>query len=70
MTEHVYTHGPIEPEHRETMNEVGTILAECFKGYGFALLVSEFNTNSGRMNYLSNAHRDDMCRRASGVHRQ
>lgn len=62
MTEHLYTHGPIELEHRKTMNEVGTILGECFAGYGFALLVFDFNTTTGRMNYLSNARRGDMIR--------
>ncbi|KXU94193.1 hypothetical protein CR51_27365 [Caballeronia megalochromosomata] len=44
------------------MNEVGTILSEVFKGCGFALLVFDFNTTSGHMNYLSNAHRGDMIR--------
>jgi hypothetical protein len=53
------THGPIEERHREAMNELGHVLADIFKGYGFALLVFDFN-QSGRMNYLSNAARPEM----------
>ncbi|BAO89058.1 hypothetical protein [Caballeronia cordobensis] len=57
----LYTHQRIEEIHRQTMTEVGSILRDVFKGYGFALLVFDFNV-AGRMNYLSNAHRGDMVR--------
>lgn len=52
-------HGPIEPRHHADMNEVADQLGDTFKGYGFCLLVFDFNTK-GRMNYISNADRADM----------
>lgn len=53
------SHGPIEEKQRAAMNIAARALGEMFKGYGFALLVFEFG-DSGRMNYVSNARREDM----------
>lgn len=56
---------PIEKQHFKTMNEIGRILDGAInpdgkKSYGFALLVFPFNGDAGRMNYISNAEREDM----------
>jgi hypothetical protein len=53
-------HQPIEEQHRNTMNAVAAVLADTFPGVGFCLLVFEFGAR-GRMNYISNAGRDDMA---------
>lgn len=59
------THGEIEQELRKAMTGVGELLDRVFnddapeKKIGFALLVFEFGCE-GRMNYLSNAKREDM----------
>ena len=56
----------IEPKYVEQMNEVAHSLDKLFnpnlndKKVGFALLVFPLNEEPGRMNYLSNAQRDDM----------
>jgi hypothetical protein len=43
------------------MNNIARLLAKAFKGFGFTLLVFDFNAlNGGRMNYISNAQRPDM----------
>ena len=50
---------PIEERHRAAMNALAQVLAEQFSGFGFTLLVFDFGDN-GRMNYISNAKREDM----------
>lgn len=63
------SYGPIEPRHREIMNEVARGLDKIFNGtkagndrdVGFVLLVFPFNNHDGRANYISNgADRKDM----------
>ena len=54
---------PIQPEVRERMNEVASLIGAALpEGYGFALLVFDSNTSKGFMNYISNAERADMKR--------
>jgi hypothetical protein len=52
-------HSDIEEKHCAKMNELAMLLNAQFKGFGFALLVFDFDT-PGRMNYISNAQRSDM----------
>lgn len=54
------SHGPVEPQHVAAMNAVAKVLSEAFKPYGFALLVFPMDDDKGRMNYISNARREDM----------
>lgn len=63
------THGPIVERHREQMAAVAEVLDELFNGkakgpdrqIGFAVLVFPFGaTEGGRVNYISNADREDM----------
>jgi hypothetical protein len=54
------THEPIEDKYRDSMNEIGRVLAAALDGAGFCLLVFGRNTDKGRMNYISNANRQDM----------
>ncbi|MFM0008308.1 hypothetical protein PQR57_46340 [Paraburkholderia dipogonis] len=42
------------------MNDVASVMANIFKSYGFAIFVFPFNGDRGRMNYISNAEREDM----------
>jgi len=61
----VSTAGPIEKRHYDTMNRLAEVLDDALnkyapKKYGFTLLVFEFNTTDGRMNYISNANRPEM----------
>lgn len=61
---------PIQPELREQMNALAAALDEMLNGpklpvrnrkYGFALFTFEFGkTEGGRVNYISNAGREDM----------
>lgn len=59
---------PIQPKHYAQMNAIAHTLDEIFNGmegekrYGFCLLVFEFGTPGpgSRMNYISNAKREDM----------
>jgi hypothetical protein len=60
---------PIQGEFRETMNAVAGGLDEIFNGkasgddrqVGFVLLTFKFGeTDGGRVNYISNAEREDM----------
>jgi hypothetical protein len=54
------SHGPIEAQVRMQMNAVASAIDDTLpEGYGFALLVFEFG-EAGRMNYISNAPRQDM----------
>jgi hypothetical protein len=54
-------HRPIQPELHNAMNELAYVLDAYFKPYGFALLVFPFgDTEDARMNYISNAPREDM----------
>jgi hypothetical protein len=50
---------PIEDDHFAKMNALGQLLKEEFEGYGFLLMVFDFG-DSGMMNYLSNADREDV----------
>ena len=50
----------IELKHYADMNAVADELRKTFRGHGFCLLVFDFNTTQGRMNYISNANRADM----------
>jgi hypothetical protein len=54
------SHGEIEAQHRKSMNDIAEILDSIFQGYGFALLIFSLNKSDGRMNYISNAMREDM----------
>lgn len=55
------SHAPIENQHHQMMNAVAEVLAETFQGYGFTLLVFEMDKpEGGRMNYISNARREEM----------
>lgn len=50
---------PISDGVRAQMNATADALKEVFAGYGWALLVFDWG-DKGRMNYISNAQRDDM----------
>jgi hypothetical protein len=54
----------IQPHHFETMNDIAAILDECFKGYGFMLMVFDLNKDPGTgfINYISNSERADVCK--------
>ena len=54
------TYGSIERRHRRLMNKIAKALEATFEGCGFALLIFDFNTDDGRVNYISNARREDM----------
>jgi hypothetical protein len=51
---------PIDPQYREMMNRLARALDEGLGGLGFCLLVFPRNTPDGRVNYVSNANREDM----------
>lgn len=53
-------HAPIEGKHYDLMNGLGKILEDAFPGNGFALLIFPFGEEPGRLNYISNAKREDM----------
>lgn len=55
-------HRPIQPDLVEKMNAIGKALSQIFHPYGFALLVFPKNSAepTDRMNYISNAKREDM----------
>lgn len=48
---------PIETDKYAAMNEIARLLNDRFRGFGFALLVFDFESDEGRMNYISNAER-------------
>lgn len=68
------THGPIEDEHRQRMNELAALLDIYFNSpdgetkptpeqrtVGFALLIFNFGSmDGGRINYISNGDRKDV----------
>lgn len=55
------THGPIERDLYAPMNTLARVLGQLLKPYGFALLVFPFGDDpKDRMNYISNARREDM----------
>ena len=61
------TQNEITPEFKQQMNDLAGALDRIFNGdtrpkqTGFALLVFEFNNSSNsRINYISNAQREDM----------
>lgn len=52
---------PIDPKVRELMNKLASGLSSVLKPWGFALLVFPMNEPiNGRINYISNARREDM----------
>lgn len=54
-------HGPMEEAIRKQSNDIGKIIGGVLPhGYGFALLIFGTDTTEGRMNYISNAKREDM----------
>ena len=57
--------GPVEEKMRGIMNDIGHLIGDAIHNvdpnYGFALLVFECGERvDSRMNYISNAHREDM----------
>lgn len=51
----------IDPRYHATMNALAEGISEVLGGLGFALLVFELNkVEGGRVNYISNAKREDM----------
>lgn len=58
---------PVDPKYREQLNRVAKSLDEAFNAderprrVGFALFIFEFGKiEGGRINYISNAPREDM----------
>jgi hypothetical protein len=61
MDRHDPRHGPMDAAIREQGSSIGKIIAGVLPpGWGFALLIFPFNEGGGRMNYISNAPREDM----------
>jgi hypothetical protein len=61
------THGPIQSEYREKLNQLAAFLDDTLNGdeppkrVGFVLLMFAFaEPDAARMNYISNADRADM----------
>jgi hypothetical protein len=67
MTERL-GNAPIEPEYRERMNKLASLLDEFWNGdlkgndrkVGFCLMIFNFGEGPGRANYISNADRKDI----------
>lgn len=57
--EHPSKEGPIEAQYRVEMTALAHFLADELQPAGFALFVFDMNA-PGRMNYISNARREDM----------
>jgi hypothetical protein len=54
---------PIQEDLINDMNMIACVLDEKFKPYGFCLLVFPVGSEKGgRMNYISNAVREDMLK--------
>lgn len=54
-------HGPMDEAIREQGSQIGGLIASALPPtWGFALLLFPFDEGGGRMNYISNAPRDDM----------
>jgi len=55
-------HQPLEDATHEAMNDIALMLDSLTpEGYGFTLLMFKMNgKGDGRMNYISNASREDM----------
>jgi len=56
---------PIEPKYVSVLQTLGRDLNKLLnpdgvKRVGFAVLMFDLNTSEGRMNYISNAQREDM----------
>ena len=56
---------PIQEDPVNIMNNVASLISKALNNsspgkFGFALLVFEFGTTEGRMNYISTAKREDM----------
>jgi hypothetical protein len=61
MDRHDPRHGPMDEAIRDVSNNIGRLIGGSLpKGWGFALLVFPLEDGDGRMNYISNAKRDDM----------
>lgn len=61
------SHQPIEPKYLAQMQDIGRLITKALNPsgvkkdkVGFALLVFDLGSDKGRMNYLSNAKREDM----------
>ena len=61
------THGPIESAHRARMNALAKVIDDALNGSEkpkkivFTLLIAEVGKiDDGRVNYISNGHREDM----------
>jgi hypothetical protein len=54
-------HGPLDEAIRAKAQNIGRLIGMSLPGdYGFALLVFGLGDKPGRMNYISNANREDM----------
>lgn len=57
---------PIQPQHRVEMNAIASVLDQAFnptgtEGVVFTLFIAEAGKmEGGRVNYISNGHREDM----------
>lgn len=58
---------PIDPKYRSVLNSIAQVIDKGFNGdikpkkIGFALILFEFDkVESGKMNWISNANRNDM----------
>jgi hypothetical protein len=61
MDRHDPRHGPMDEAIHDVSNNIGRLIGGSLpKGWGFALLVFPLGDGDGRMNYISNAKRDDM----------
>jgi len=49
----------VQPDLEAILNDIAGVLSEILEGYGFALFLFEFGEDN-LLNYISNAHRDDM----------
>ena len=54
-------HGPMDEAIAKTATNIGGLIGKALPpGWGFALLFFPFGAKAGRMNYISNAQRNDM----------
>ncbi|CAN5425277.1 hypothetical protein BH10BAC5_BH10BAC5_17190 [soil metagenome] len=51
---------PIEEKYTYTMNAMAGTIARAFPGMGFALFITPFTDQPEKVNYISNANREDM----------
>lgn len=61
MGRHDPRHDPMDEEIRRVANDIGARIGSALPpNYGFALLIFGTGESEGRMNYISNADRDEM----------